>query len=358
MRTIAIIGLLVLISAFGQAPRPEGRAWTLPSSLPLKQDGPHTWRFICDYYNLDVRGHRTGQQRLSALYTRGLPGDMVRWNDVTIAASDSSGKLGPAQKREFMEGFSYPYSKVAEDARPEFFGIFPPAAIKERNLVWDTHMFEDFGQGHFDHLTLNTPYHVPAVEDAPLAGLGTFHNKDLSHRHFRTGGEVVASTAPGTEINMPLAGERSADCAGRRANGAIGSVAGMQFRGERHAAPLAIFVRVGQLHAGGAVHHDPSLLGRVSPRPVPLLHHQSLVRVKAACHAIDTHAVFRHFADAHEMRVRHPTLLCPRLGCGTDNSWLRCPSPSLEFPGTDNCAVLRIRYDTDSAGDVVIPPMA
>ena len=93
---------------------------------------------------------RTGQERLSALYTCGLPADVVRWDDVTVAVSDGSGKLGPAQRREFMDGFSYPYSKVGEDARPEFFGGFSPTAIKERNLIWDTHMFEDFGQGHIE----------------------------------------------------------------------------------------------------------------------------------------------------------------------------------------------------------------
>jgi len=40
MRSIAIIGSLALASAFGQTARTEGRDWTLPSNLTVKQTGP------------------------------------------------------------------------------------------------------------------------------------------------------------------------------------------------------------------------------------------------------------------------------------------------------------------------------
>lgn len=53
-----------------------------------------------------------------------------------------------------MEGFSYPWSKSAEDLSPDFFPGFPLMAMQQRNLVWDTHMFEGFAE-KLDHLTPN-----------------------------------------------------------------------------------------------------------------------------------------------------------------------------------------------------------
>jgi hypothetical protein len=160
MRTFAITGALLLTSALGQA-------------------APRTWHFTCDYYNLDMKGHLYARQRYSALYTRGLPGDAVRWSDVTIAnANGWSGDFGPAQKQDFMEGFSYPHSDAASVTKPDFFRGFPPTAMQQRNLVWDTHMFEGFVE-EFDHLKPNVPYHVPGAAEVDLAGAGTFRNRDL-----------------------------------------------------------------------------------------------------------------------------------------------------------------------------------
>jgi hypothetical protein len=179
MRTITIIGLLAAASAFGQAPLPSGRDWTLPTNLAVKQDGPHAWRFTCDYYNLNLQGQVTSRDRYSGLYTSGLPNDMARWSDVTVAAnSDGSDKFPTPAKREFMDGFSYPHSAKGM-LEPDFFHGFPPMAMKERNLVWDTGMLESFAQTPFDKLALNVPYHVPDSADIPLGGMGSFHHKDL-----------------------------------------------------------------------------------------------------------------------------------------------------------------------------------
>ena len=157
MRTLAIAGALLITGAVGQT-------------------APSTWRLTFDYFNLDVKGHVIGRQRYSALYTRGLPGDTVRWNDVSIASADGWTEFGPAQKQDFMEGFSYPHA--ADNLKPEFFKGFPPAAINQRNLIWDTHMFESYAL-NLDKLKLNTVYHVPENGDAALAGMGTFHDRDL-----------------------------------------------------------------------------------------------------------------------------------------------------------------------------------
>jgi hypothetical protein len=126
-----------------------------------------------------VKGQLTGRQRYSAAYTRGLPGDVVRWSDVTIASANGwSGDFGPGQKQAFMDGFTYPHSDAANMLKPDFFRGFPPMAMQQRNFVWDTHMLEGFVE-HLDHLKPNTPYHVPDAAEVDLAGAGTFRNRDL-----------------------------------------------------------------------------------------------------------------------------------------------------------------------------------
>ena len=159
MRTFVIAGALLLTSAFGQP-------------------APRTWRFICDYYNQDLQGHLINRQRFSALYTRGLPGDTVRWSDVTMANASGWSDFGPPQKQEFMEGFSYPHAETAHMTAPEFFRGFPPAAIQQRNLLWDTHMIEGFA-ADLDRLKPGVPWHVPDTSEVPLAGAGTFRHHDL-----------------------------------------------------------------------------------------------------------------------------------------------------------------------------------
>jgi hypothetical protein len=160
MKTFAIASALLIATAFGQAV-------------------PRTWHFTCDYYNLDVKGRLIGRQRYSASYTRGLPGDAVRWTNVTVANGKSwSDEFGPAQKQDFMEGFTYPHADASNMMKADFFRGFPPAAMQQRNLVWDTHMFEDF-VGEFDHLQPNITYHVPGAAEVDLAGTGTFRNRDL-----------------------------------------------------------------------------------------------------------------------------------------------------------------------------------
>jgi hypothetical protein len=63
--------------------------------------------------------------------------------------------------------------------KPDFFKGFPPTAVHERNLVWDTGMLELFGQDQFQHLKLNTPYRLLSGQDVNMPGLGTFHNRDV-----------------------------------------------------------------------------------------------------------------------------------------------------------------------------------
>jgi hypothetical protein len=63
--------------------------------------------------------------------------------------------------------------------KPDFFKAFPPTAVIERNLVWDTGMIELFGQNFFENLKLNQPYHIASDHDMNLPGVGTFRNRDV-----------------------------------------------------------------------------------------------------------------------------------------------------------------------------------
>lgn len=141
----------------------------LPADLQVKDDSPRTYRFTCDYVHLDTKGNPAGMtQRVAGDYTRGLPDGKVRWNRVTVSG----------QKREFMEGFTYRLADAVNTLKPEFFQSFPAMAFQERNLVWDTEMFEGFAESYFEKLRLNVPYHIePSV--VPLAGTGQFENKDI-----------------------------------------------------------------------------------------------------------------------------------------------------------------------------------
>jgi hypothetical protein len=77
-----------------------------------------------------------------------------------------------------MEGFEYEFADARDMLKPEFFRGFPAADLKPKNLVWDTHMIEDFAWRRFDRLELNRPVALQSSpEDVPLAGSGTFQNR-------------------------------------------------------------------------------------------------------------------------------------------------------------------------------------
>jgi hypothetical protein len=153
--------------------------WSLPRGTIVKQNRARTYRFTIDYVNADGKGETLLRQHLSGDYTRGLPDGKVEWNNVTQAdAVGAAASFGAPQRREFMSAFRYP-NRLADTMRPEFFASFPPMAMAERNLVWDTAMIEFFGQEFFDHLELNVPFHVTDAHDVNIPGIGTFQNRDI-----------------------------------------------------------------------------------------------------------------------------------------------------------------------------------
>ncbi len=178
---VAVFAPLILASPAFSAPG-EARAapdWRLPRGTSIKEAGPQTYRFTVDMFNADGKGETLSRQRLTGEYTRGLADGKVEWNNV--AQADSPGATGvflEPQKRDFMSAFRY-VNRLTDTMKPEFFAGFPPMAVSERNLVWDTGMIEYFGQQFFDHLELNLPFHVAGARDIDMPGIGTFQNRDI-----------------------------------------------------------------------------------------------------------------------------------------------------------------------------------
>jgi hypothetical protein len=180
----------ILLSAFfsltlglmaQQPPAQSGAtpSWTLPHSTAVLDSGPRTYRFTVDYYSANATGVVIHRERLTGDYTRGLANGEVEWRNVGDAQVDGATAPYPvAQKQDYMEGFHY--SGVLTDTlKPEFFKSFPATAFMERNLVWDTGMFETFGQKFLDKLKLNQPFHMVSDQDVNLPDFGTFHNRDV-----------------------------------------------------------------------------------------------------------------------------------------------------------------------------------
>jgi hypothetical protein len=159
--------------------RASAQTWTLPQGTTVKDNGLRTYRFTVDYNTANTRGETLQRQRLTGEYTRGLPGGEVMWKNVTQADADgATGPFGAVQKRDFMEGFRYT-NDLGSTLKTDFFKGFPPTAVFERNLVWDTGMIEVFGQSYLEHLKLNEPYHSPFNQDVNMPDVGVFHSRDV-----------------------------------------------------------------------------------------------------------------------------------------------------------------------------------
>ncbi|HEX4065202.1 MAG TPA: hypothetical protein VHZ09_04195 [Acidobacteriaceae bacterium] len=157
------------------APQPTDLA-----SIPaLKDAGLRTYHFTVEYNDANSVGQIVRRQRVTGDYTRGFPNNEVAWNNVAIADADGpAAPFAAPQKRDFMEGFRY-RDDLPGTMAPDFFKSFPAAAVLERNLVWDTGMFEWFGQQYLDKLRLNEPFHTGANQDVKMPGIGTFQNRDV-----------------------------------------------------------------------------------------------------------------------------------------------------------------------------------
>jgi hypothetical protein len=189
---LQFLGFLIVFSGFLMS-----QSWELPKGK-VKENGSRMYRFTIDYCTSDTKGRMIDRQQVKADYTRGLPGSKAVWKNVTITESVNGDKLGPAREREFMNGFQYTRDASFNPLSPDFFKSFPADAVMERNLVWDTVMFEAFGQEQLEHLRLNQVYHPsgdPRIEHIDMPGVGTFRNRDIqlmwTGRSLRNGQECA-----------------------------------------------------------------------------------------------------------------------------------------------------------------------
>ena len=176
----AASGLAVqpLLAQSSSVPTSTAQTWDLPHGTMVKDAGPRTYRFTVDYDTANVTGEVIHRQRVTGDYTRGMANGQVEWRNVGVAEADGAATpFAAPQKRDFIEGFSYPVGS-ADTLKPDFFKSFPATAVLERNLIWDTTMMESFGQNYFDRLKLNVPLHIFADQDINMPGVGTFHSRD------------------------------------------------------------------------------------------------------------------------------------------------------------------------------------
>jgi hypothetical protein len=174
------------------------QTWNLPHAAAVKDNGARTYRFVVDYNTANTKGEMVIRQRLTGNYTRGLANGEVMWKNVTEAtAMGGTAPFAAPEKRDFMEGFRY-RNDVGDTMAADFFKGFPPSAMMERNLVWDTGMIEMFGQRYFDHLKLNEPYQAFSDQVVNMPNLGTFKNQNVVlefvGRSLRNGQECAVIT--------------------------------------------------------------------------------------------------------------------------------------------------------------------
>lgn len=176
----AASGLVVqpLLAQSTSLPASTVQTWNLPHGMAVKDAGPRTYRFTVDYDTANRTGAVVHRQRITGDYTRGLANGDVEWKNVSEAQADgATAPFPPPQKQDFIEGFHYPAGSP-DTLKPDFFKSFPPSAVFERNLIWDTSMMESFGQNFFDQLKLNVPLHISTDQDVNMPGVGTFHSRD------------------------------------------------------------------------------------------------------------------------------------------------------------------------------------
>ena len=177
--SVLIVGLALWATTSLFAQSKPAQTWILPQGRTVRDTGPRIYRFAVDYNTANTKGEMVYRQRVTGEYTRGLPSGEVMWKNVTLAnAIGATASFDAPQRSDFMDGFRY-RNDLATSMTPYFFKGFPPAAILQRNLVWDTAMIEMFGQNYFDHLKLNEPYQILSNQEVKIPDAGTFRNRNV-----------------------------------------------------------------------------------------------------------------------------------------------------------------------------------
>ena len=185
-RNFLLMTILVLatgLMAFGQKKSNVNvtellKSGSLPQSLELK-DELQKYVVTTDHFNTDIFGNFFNKIRIKGDYTRGLPNEQVKWNNVSVAMSMSrNDEFSAGSPVAYMENFSY---KVSEDMlKPEKFSTFTEHSAYTRNLVWDMRGIEGLAWVNFNDLELNKPFKATFFNGKmDLAGMGSFENKDM-----------------------------------------------------------------------------------------------------------------------------------------------------------------------------------
>jgi len=127
------------------------------SSSPDSTERAISYQYTCDFLMYNVQGKFQSKMRIEAVHTRGLPGDMMLWNQASIAFGTSlDGEFNPPMKQPYMENFSYPVTQIKNMLTGEFYKGFPvtPIGFMMRNTVVDVHTFDVFTP-FIDKLKLN-----------------------------------------------------------------------------------------------------------------------------------------------------------------------------------------------------------
>lgn len=163
----------------------EGQLASLPSYEAGDAQAPQTYRLEYRFFNRDVAGATGSRTCVTADYTRGLEGNMIRWSNVLIASADGADTPMPVgDPLEVMDGFQYGISE--EIVQESLYERFPANDLRDlvKTMVWDGMMIEMFDMmlPGFDQLTLNEFHPVPEYDgfEVEMCEWGSLKMRDLN----------------------------------------------------------------------------------------------------------------------------------------------------------------------------------
>ncbi|WP_148660797.1 hypothetical protein [Marinilabilia salmonicolor] len=151
----------------------------LPNDIELDHSKRRTFHIITDYMDYDLKGNFRTKTRVSGVYTTGLPGDSIKWNNIRIAsAPDKEASFSEGERQEYIDNFSYIQDQNILSV--DFFREIPQTDIRVRNLIWDVAGIYWFAYGNWDNLKLNQPYRDKQInnQEMDLSGQGSFENRN------------------------------------------------------------------------------------------------------------------------------------------------------------------------------------
>jgi len=181
---------------------------------------PQSYQYTCDFLIYNVQGKFQNKMRIEATHTRGLPGDMMRWNQASIAFGTSlDGEFTPPMKQPYMENFAYPATQSKNMLTGDFYKGFPatPIGFMMRGIVVDVHTF-DIMIPFIDNLELNKTFrcisntmNMDLFEhqgnqnlknlDLTWTGNSQMNGKSCSVIYFQSSVDSVSITVPGANYD-------------------------------------------------------------------------------------------------------------------------------------------------------------